>query len=506
MDYKQAREYLAQTLQFGSKLGLERMNKLMELLGNPGREITYYHVAGTNGKGSVATMVSNCLAAGGHKVGIYTSPYIERFAERIRVLDGRNGLLAFYENESHGEIPDVDFAICMTQIKPCVDLMLSLGMEHPTEFELVTAVAFIYFANTNCDMVVLETGLGGRLDSTNVISNPKKCIITAIGYDHMDRLGNTIGEIAYEKAGIIKSGSQVVLYDPNEYSSPIEADIIFSVIKKQCILQKVKCLSVVTSNQIHMKSYCIEGQTFYFNSNSNNNMDLTNGIDKIEEYGDSRNKDIVLSVDEKNVHLKPDGEFEFFTTLLGVYQPMNCAIAIETCKDIVDMDSIKLGIKLTKWPARMELVKKSSPLAFLDGGHNMQGAIALKDTLEKLQEGHAIVFLCGVLQDKEYEKMLSVILSSSQYAVEAVFCTMPDNPRALIASNLAKSVSEILDNLPQSSYNRLATVIFDNDVKVMIDKALQFAIEKDATFVAFGSLYMAGEIRQRFRHDWNKEA
>jgi len=469
LDYCEARNYLTDTLKFGSRLGLDRMNQLMELLGNPGEKLRYLHVAGTNGKGSVTMMTANSLAAGGYRVGIYTSPYVERFTERIRVVDGRQGLLLFSEDETHGEISEEDFASYFTRIRSCIDRMLESGMEHPTEFELITALAFLHFEKTVCDIVVLETGLGGSLDSTNWIRSPEKCIITAIGYDHMDRLGDTIEEITSKKAGIIKSGAEVVMYDPNDYTSPSEARAILSVVMERCAGVKVKGFTLVGSGRIRMQSYSVEGQTFLYHNSENDN-----------------------------------SETEFHTSLLGVYQPMNCAVAIESCRGMVPMEAMQTGIRLTKWPARMERIREENPVAFLDGGHNLQGAIALRDTLHRLEAGQRIVFLCGVMKDKEYKKMLDILLSSDQYQVEGVFCTRPDNARALPASLLAKSVSEILDNLPQSSYNRFATVIFDDNVSLMTDKALEEAMAGNAVFVAFGSLYMAGEIRRKVRHDWNQ--
>lgn len=471
MNYQESIEYLAQTLQFGSRLGLERMNRLMELLGNPGEKIDYLHVAGTNGKGSVTTMTANSLAAGGFCVGVYTSPFVERMAERIRVIDGRDGFFRLAGEETYGEISDGDFAAHMTRIKPCVDRMLESGMEHPTEFELITAMAFLHFEKMSCDIVVLETGLGGRLDSTNWIASPRKCIITAIGYDHMDRLGNTIREIASEKAGIIKPGADVVLYDPLDYAPAPDAGIILSVIKEACVAKMAKSLRIVRSDRIRMISRSVEGQSFYY---------------RFDGKDSAKTKEVL-----------------FQTPLLGIYQPMNCAVAIESCRDLVGIEDLRTGIRLTRWPARMERIKKDHPSAFLDGGHNIQGAAALRDTLQTLLPGGKIVFLCGVMRDKEYGKMLEILLSSDQYRVEAVFCTKPDNKRALSASVLAKTVSEILDNLPQSSYNRLATVIFNDTVSLMTDRAMEQALKDEATFVAFGSLYMAGEIRGKVRRDWN---
>lgn len=465
LNFTEAKNYLAQSVQFGIMLGLDRMFRLMALLGNPGAKCRYIHVAGTNGKGSVTTMAANCLAAEGFKVGIYTSPFIERFSERIRVLDGADGLRRFFDDETYGEIADDEFALYMTRIRECVEQMLLEGMEQPTEFELITAMAFMHFEKTGCDFVVLEVGLGGRLDSTNVIENPLKCVITAIGYDHMERLGNTIEEITFEKAGIIKQNTDVILYDPDDYASKKDAAAILSVVREQCRIKKAKSLTITGSNKIHMKSYSIEGQIFDY------------------DFGGE------------------PGKLEIATSLLGVYQPMNCAMAIETCRGLVSADSLKTGISLTRWPVRMEIVRKQSPLSFIDGGHNIQGATALRDNLEKLLKGRKLVFLCGVMKDKEYRRMFEILLLSDHYKIEAIVCTRPDNPRALPASDLAKTVMEILDNLPKSSYNNMAEVISDDIVASATMKALNEATDRGAVFIAFGSLYMAGEIRRLIRND-----
>ncbi len=474
MDYKEAKKYLEGTIKFGSRLGLIRMDRLMELLGNPGGAIDFYHIAGTNGKGSVTVMIANCLAAGGRRVGVYTSPFIERFSERIRVIDGPEGLARLSKDETYGEIGDGAMALGMSRIKPCVDRMLQEGLEHPTEFELITALAFWHFERTGCDAVVLETGLGGRLDSTNWVRFPKKCILTPIGYDHMDRLGNTIAEIAAEKAGIIKPGADVILCDPAHYADPSDASVILSVVREKCEAVKAKSLTLTGLDRIRMKSYSLDGQTFYYR--------------RREIPGNRMRK-------------APDSETLFRTSLLGIYQPMNCAAAIACCENEVPMRAIQTGIRLTRWPARMERVRKENPPAFLDGGHNAQGAEALRATLEKLQEDCRIVFLCGVMKDKEYQKMLTSLFSSDKYQVEAVFCTKPDNPRALSALFLAKTVAEILHNSTECRYNKSAMVFYDDNVSLMTTRALQSAAKTGAVFVAFGSLYMAGEIRGILRHD-----
>lgn len=465
MNYTESINYLEQSMKFGSILGLSRMNALMEMLGNPGKNLKYIHVAGTNGKGSVTTMIANSLSAGAFRTGVYTSPFVERFSERIRIIDGKEGFERLIRDSAEGEISKDDFAIHMTRVKECIDKMTAQKMEHPTEFEIITAVAFMHYELYKCDYVVLETGLGGRLDSTNVIENPIKCVITAIGYDHMDRLGNTIEEITSEKAGIIKPDSEVIIYDPCSYTKKEEATKILDIFINKCKQQNVRKITLISKECIKLKSYTLEGQKFKLKIKSEKPMD-------------------------------PEISIEIFTPLLGIYQPMNCAVAIECVKDLVTLKDIRYAISKTKWPARMELLRNKNPIAFLDGGHNAQGANALRKTLEKLQKDKDIVLFCGVMSDKDYKKMLITLLSSTKYKIIAVFCTKPNNVRAQKSEILANSVVEILDNLPLSSYNRLAKVFYNDDVKKLTFDAILYTSNANAAFVAFGSLYMAGDIRK----------
>ncbi|HAL74474.1 MAG TPA: bifunctional folylpolyglutamate synthase/dihydrofolate synthase, partial [Clostridiales bacterium] len=214
MNFDEARDWLSSSLAFGIQMGLHRMNRLMDLLGHPEKDLRCIHIAGTNGKGSVSSYCAAILAAAGHRTGVFTSPYLERLTERIRVIEGLHGLQQLQADERAGEIEPADFAAALSQVRSAVSQMLADGYEHPTEFELLTAAGFLHYANKHCDVVVLETGLGGRLDSTNIISQPLACLITALGFDHMDRLGNTMAEIAAEKAGIIKPGCPVFFYNP----------------------------------------------------------------------------------------------------------------------------------------------------------------------------------------------------------------------------------------------------------------------------------------------------
>ena len=206
-------EVLKGALQFGIKPGLERITELMRLLGNPQDSFRSVHIAGTNGKGSVATFISSILASADMKVGVFTSPYLERFTERIRIIDGREGLARYVEDDSYGEIGQEDLARYSAMVKAARDKMVAEGLaDEPTEFELITAICFLYYADQKIDAAVLEVGLGGRLDSTNIIKDPLVTVITALGLDHCGVLGNTISEITGEKAGIFKEGSPAVCF------------------------------------------------------------------------------------------------------------------------------------------------------------------------------------------------------------------------------------------------------------------------------------------------------
>lgn len=458
MNYKEAVAYLSDSMKFGSRLGLERMTRLIELLGFPAQDISFIHIAGTNGKGSTASFTASILAADGNKVGIFTSPFIQRFTERIRVINGREGLLNLSDNETEGEISKDKLALYVAQIKEQVDIMLSEGWDHPTEFELITAAGFIYFAQERCDYIVLETGLGGRLDSTNIIKNPLKCIITAIGYDHTERLGSTIREIAFEKAGIIKENSDVIMFNPQDYSDPEDAKVILAVFQ-----------SMVTAKKA--RSFIIKGLSDIIPGNSN-----------------IKNQSFAIRLNKKTL--------EVTTSLIGDYQRQNCILAATACSDLVKDSSIITGIKYTKWPGRLEVLSPKNPIMILDGAHNLQGAKLLRTFLEEHYEDKKIVFLCGFMKDKDFKNMLNTILSSSKYTILRVYCVRPNNERAIASDELANFVREILDKISLYSYNKLVEVIAVEEASLGARKTFMFAKDNDAIAVAFGSLYMAGDIRE----------
>ena len=462
MDFSEARAYLNQALTFGIKLGLHRMNRMMELLHHPERQLQYIHIAGTNGKGSTAAYCASILAMTGRRVGLYTSPYLVRFTERIRILEGVSGLAGLERDEASGEIEPAEFAASMTAIRHAVDGMLAEGEEHPTEFELITAAAFMYFAKKKCDLVVLETGLGGRLDSTNVIEKPLASIITALGYDHMDRLGSTLALIAAEKAGIIKPGCPVFLYDPEDLGlSADDAAAAARVIRETCEQDEIRApLQIVRKSELSPAEYGWDGQTF---------TDTVSGLN-------------------------------LRTKLLSVIQPMNATLAVRACKTLglADDEQIRAGIEAARWPARMELLRRDPPV-ILDGAHNPQGCQALSASLDRLLPGRLVIFLAGILQDKEYDQMLRIMLADVLYCPTTFICVKPDNPRALPAEDLAQAVRQLSKQLPRQDctrYNRLDAVLTAPSPSDGARLALEIAAEQGVALCAFGSLYMVGSIRK----------
>ncbi|NMB96984.1 MAG: bifunctional folylpolyglutamate synthase/dihydrofolate synthase [Clostridiaceae bacterium] len=423
MNYSEALEYIHGTYKFGVKLGLENIRKLLELLGNPHKKLKFVHVAGTNGKGSTVAYISNVLIESGYKVGIYTSPYIERFTERICINDE--------------EISREDLARLTEITKEKVTEMVIQGYNHPTEFEIVTAIAFQYYCEQNCDIVVLEVGLGGRYDSTNVIDTPLVSVITSISFDHMKILGNDLPHIAYEKAGIIKENGNVVLYSQSKEVEKVIED---------AAAQTNSRLFRAEFDSIKLKSFGIDGQVFDYST-----------------FADLETK------------------------LLGRHQLKNAAVAITACqvlrekiKNITD-DAIRKGIAKTKWKGRMELLCKK-PVFIIDGAHNKDGAKVMIDTLNEYFPQKRKIFIMGVLKDKEYSEMVRIV---AQVAYK-FYTVTPLSERGLPSGELADIIKAYCNNV----------VICDKIVEG-IDNAINEAGENDI-ICAFGSLYYIGEVRQYF--------
>lgn len=422
MNYNEALEYIEGTLKFGSILGLERIGKLLDLLGNPEKKLKFVHVAGTNGKGSTVAFISSILIEAGYRVGMYTSPGLHRFNDRIRV--------------NNQDIPDESLALITERVKEKIDLMLSMNMESPTEFEIVTAVAFLYYLDMDCDIVVLEVGLGGRLDSTNIIPAPLVSIITTIDYDHMDILGNTLAEIAGEKAGILKKGTELVLY-------PQQAEA------EKVILKKAEELEV----KVHQVSF-----------------------EDIE----------ILDHNEVQQSFRKNGE-GFTIGILGEHQVKNAVTAMEAVKVLrtkgfmIDDNQLRNGMKTARWPGRFEILSHK-PIFVADGAHNIQGVEVLAENLRKYFAGKKIIFIMGVLRDKKYEEMVKEVLPLADFFITVT----PHNSRALQAEELKEVIVRnggeciVADSVPGA-------------IKMALEKA-----GEDQAICSFGSLYYISEVREAF--------
>ncbi len=416
MNYQEALSYIHTNFWQGSKPGLERTYELLQEMGNPQNSLKFIHVAGTNGKGSFCAMLTSILIQSGLKVGTFTSPFITRFNERMKV----NG----------EDISDHTLAELTSYICPYAENM----KEKPTEFELITGIAMEYFKREACDLVILECGMGGRLDSTNVISTPVLSVITGISLDHTAFLGNTVAEIAFEKAGIIKNNTPV-LYCGND---PVAKEVILRTAK-----EKNAPLHTVDRKGLSIEKADLSGTVF------------------------SWDKYKMLSL-----------------PLLGSYQPQNAQNvlkAIELLNEIgfqIQPEAIAEGLKKVKWPARFELVSKS-PIILCDGGHNPEGVDSAIESAKMYFKNKKIILICGVMADKDYHYMASKM---SEIAKE-VFCITPNNPRALSADDFAKVFTDLgIPSTPSSSPTEA--------LKTAIDSAKK----EDLPILCLGSLYMYSEI------------
>ncbi len=466
--FEEALAYLASARKFGIRPGLERMEQLLERLGNPQNAYPVIHIAGTNGKGSVSSMSAYIAAASGKKTGLFTSPYLSNFNERIRVIDGIKGLEALFLNYRSAEIPDKQFAKVMSLVAFEVEIMTTKGYEHPTEFEMITAAAFLYFAEMKCDLVILETGLGGRLDSTNLAGRKMATVITALGYDHMDRLGNTMTEIASEKAGIMLPGVPCFLYDPRDTDlSTEDAEAALAVVTAKA--EELGCpLTLVSQQDIQIISSFVTGQSFLY---------------------------------------KNQGPYHI--QLAGDYQAQNASLAIAACASFTSLSKIEDGIALAKWPGRLECLSQS-PFILIDGAHNLQGVKALNQYLKRFHSGEKLVILFGVLRDKEYDKMLDEILSTQACQIAQIICVEADFHRALPAEKLADCFAKKLTSLqPGCSYevenlDKLATqpitlyndkILYSKDLTKATQFAYDLAVSRQMSLISFGSLYLIGDVR-----------
>ena len=418
MDYQEALRYIDGVRWYGSKPGLERITALLDKLGRPQDRLRCIHIAGTNGKGSCAAMTASVLRAAGYRVALFTSPYLFRFNERMQI---------------NGEpIDDAVLAALVTELQPVADAF----EDHPTEFELMTAAALLWFAREGCEVAVLEVGLGGRLDATNVIPCPEAAVLMNIGLDHTAVLGGTVEQIAAEKAGIVKRGGDVVLYP--------QAESVEAVVRARCEALGAR-LRTADFTQIAPEFDSLEGQVFTYR-----------GV-------------------------------PYALPLLGAHQLRNAAVVLELVALLrekgwrLPQDAVEHGLYAVSWPARFELVHEE-PAFIVDGGHNPQCAEAVAAALRQYFPREKRVLLLGILADKDYPRVLDILAP----VADAWVCVRPNSERALSAEALGAALEQ---------YGKPVTVCAS--IPAGVSAALEQA-GQDGMVCAVGSLYMAGEVRAEF--------
>ena len=420
---------------FGMVLGLDRMEELLRRLGNPQDDLKVIHVAGTNGKGSVSKYLEEGLSACGYKMGLYTSPYIETFNERIR-YDG-------------ADISDEDLEYYGQKVVSATEAMVADGLDSPTEFEVVTAIAFLYFADRQADITILEVGLGGIGDSTNVVKSPLASVITSISYDHMAQLGSSLAEIAVNKAGIIKTGCPVIANVPQRDAAKIIARKAYAMGSRLYDISGIRAavsdetpFSQKVSMELYEKSY----------------------------------SDVEIS-------------------MVGRHQAENLKTALATLEILRKSGAVKLdrealyeGLKRARQPGRFEVISED-PLVIIDGAHNEAGAQALQETMAQHFAGKKILLVAGILADKEIDSIVKFLTKITDH----IIVTEPDNPRKLAAEKLAEHVAD---------FGVAAEAV--PDVEAAVHRAKELADDYDVILFA-GSLYLIGDVRRLWRNERGEE-
>lgn len=427
MNYNEGLHYLQELTKFGFNLGLGRIEELMRRLGDPHLKLKAIHVGGTNGKGSTVAMISGILQSAGYRVGVFTSPHLHSYTERYRINDKY--------------ISEDEMARYITLLRPHLEKMVEEGFEHPTEFEVCTALAFLYFYQEKVDYVALEVGLGGAIDSTNIV-NPLISVITNVAMDHMDYLGNSVKEIAGVKAGIIKpKGVCITAVDDSD---------ALAVIRQVAAKQGALLREVHEIAHWDIQEATTGGQVF----------DLRTANRAYE-----------------NLRLN----------LLGAHQVVNAATAILCVEELEGMgikigpENIQKGIASVNWPARLEIVREK-PLVVIDGAHNVHGAQSLSKALKNVFTYNKLTLVFGMLGDKEREKVIRELAPMA----DRVVVTKPNSPRAGEWEKIADEVRKYVSD-----------VIIVPDIREAVQKALATADQKDMVCIT-GSLYMVAEAREFF--------
>ena len=421
MNYQESRKYIEDSQKYGSVLGLDNMRELMGRLGNPQDKLKIIHVAGTNGKGSVIAYLYTVLREAGYKVGRYISPALYSYRERMEV--------------SGEAVSREDFAICLSRTAQAISQMTEEGLPHPTPFEIETAVAFLFFEMKKCELVLLEVGMGGSLDATNIIKTPVLSVLASISIDHIGFLGNTLGEIAKTKAGIIKKGCPMIT-----------------------IHQKAEAENAI-------KDVC--------------------GICGVPFREADGNQALVIEESPEGQSFRYEGE-EYRISLGGVYQKENAVLAIETLKMLSEIgfptteEQRKDGLFRTRWNGRFTVLSRE-PLFIVDGAHNPAAAEKMASSIRHYFDGKKIYFIIGMFRDKDYREVLS---KTCPYAEKIFTIEAPDNPRALPAEELALAAREFHRDVQAMK-----------SVEEAVETAYSLAGEEDV-ILAFGSLSFIGVLSE----------
>ena len=430
MNYEEALEFLRDLTKFGYNFGLGRIAELLKELDNPQQKLKIIHIGGTNGKGSTAAMVAAILKAAGYKTALFSSPHLHNYTERMRI----NG----------EEIPRAAFASLVARLKPVLEKMVAAGFEHPTEFEVNTAIAFLYFAEEEVDFVALEVGLGGIIDSTNVAESLVS-VITNVGMDHMDYLGNDLESIARVKAGIIKSKNKVV--------TATELPEVLKIIQEAAREKQAELMVFGQQFKIEILSSDLSGISF--------------------NYRGFKASYLALK-----------------TPLLGEHQGVNAATAVAVMECLSSLgysiteQAIRDGLEKVVWLGRLEILH-TRPTVLIDAAHNVDGALTLRKALKELFIYNRLILILGMLADKEREKVLAILAPLA----DGLILTKPNSPRAgdwEAIGDLAKSYVQDLQIIP--------------DIKQAIKKGLLLT-EKGDLFCVTGSIYMIAEARNFLLED-----
>ncbi|MBE7053333.1 MAG: bifunctional folylpolyglutamate synthase/dihydrofolate synthase [Ruminococcaceae bacterium] len=416
MDIKEAIDYIHSLSKFGKKSGLDNIRLLLEKMGNPQDELKFVHIAGTNGKGSIARFISQGLIEAGLKVGLYTSPYIEVFNERIQI-----------NNEN---IPDADLIEMVTLVKEKVE-EINAKDYYPIEFEVITAIGMEYFKRQKCDIVILETGLGGRLDCTNIIKAPIVSVIGAIGFDHTQYLGDKISDIAFEKCGIIKYGSYVVVY---QNMNPAAR----KVVKHMCMANNVLSSE---DGRLTINKMDKNGTSFTFN------------------------------------------DIDYEISMMGEHQVYNAICAINTLRHLkmkfeISDDNIKAGLKKAFWKCRMEVLGKNKDV-IIDGAHNNHAIVEFCKTLKNNYADKEKIIILGMLEEKDYRASIKEVAKIA----DRLLITKVNSPRQNDVKKIYKTALEYKEN----------AILYEDNEEAL--EFASYMKKDDSCVFVVGSLYLAGNVR-----------